>query len=280
MKLIQYTSALAAVLLAVSCVSQQKMPKYLEGATNESISKQTDFPELIIQKNDQLAIQVYSDYFPDPLDPQTNKNPDLLYNQPLPGGGATTGTSTTANNTSTTGGYLVDGAGNIDFPRLGKIHAEGLSKKQLEAEIKKRLTTPVELLKNPTVLIRFQTYKIITVGEFNSPQVLNIPTEKVNIFEAISMSGGITEWGQKDRVKVIREQDGKREMGIVDLSSENVFASPYYYLRQNDILLIDPIDDKAKAKDEARTLSRFTFATSIVSTAAVIASIIISITRK
>jgi len=274
MKLFNYTSTLAAVLLTVSCVTQQKMPKYLEGATNESIDKQSHFPELIIQKNDQLAIQVYSDYLP--KDP----NPDLLYNQPLPGGGGATGTSTTANNTSTTGGFLVDGEGNIDFPRLGKIHAEGLSKKQLEAEIKKRLTTPVELLKNPTVLIRFQTYKIVTIGEFNAPQVLNIPTEKVNIFEAISMAGGITEWGRKDEIKVIREQDGKREMGVVDLSSANVFASPYYYLRQNDILLIDPINDKAKVKDEARTLGRLSFATTIASTAAVIASIIISISRK
>lgn len=274
MKLINYTSTLAVVLMIVSCVSQQKLPKYLENATNESIDKQTSFPELIIQKNDQLAIQVYSDYLP--KDP----NPDLLYNQPLPGGGGAAGTGNTASNTSTASGYLVDGEGNIDFPRLGKIHAEGLTKKQLEAEIKKRLTTPVELLKNPTVLIRFQTYKIITVGEFNSPQVLNIPTEKVNIFEAISMSGGITEWGRKNEVKVIREQDGKREMGIVDLSSSSVFTSPYYYLRQNDILLVDPIEDKAKTKDEARTLSRFTFATSLVSTAAVIVSIILSVTRK
>ncbi|MGJ7031909.1 polysaccharide biosynthesis/export family protein [Niabella hirudinis] len=264
---------LIVVLFTASCVTQQKMPKYLEGATNESIDKQTPFPELIIQKNDQLAIQVYSDYIP------KEANTDQLYNQPLPGGGGATGGGATASNTSTSG-YLVDGEGNIDFPRLGKIHAEGLTKKQLGAEIKKRLTTPVELLKNPTVLIRFQTYKIITLGEFTTPQVLNIPTEKVNIFEAISMAGGITEWGRKDEVKVIREQDGKREMGVVNLSSADVFASPYYYLRQNDILLVDPISDKAKAKDEARTLSRFTFATSIVSTAAVIVSIILSVGRK
>ncbi|SDC69711.1 polysaccharide biosynthesis/export family protein [Niabella drilacis] len=279
MKLFNYTSALMAVVLMVSCVTQQKMPKYLEGAANEAIDKQTSFPELIIQKNDQLAIQVYSDYLPDPKSEKTESNPDLLYNQPIPRGGGAVSASTSANNTSTSG-YLVDGEGNIDFPRLGKIHAEGLSKKQLEAEIKKRLTTPVELLHNPTVLIRFQTYKIITLGEFNAPQVLNIPTEKVNIFEAISMAGGITEWGRKDAVKVIREQDGKREMGVVDLSSASVFTSPYYYLRQNDILLIDPVNDKQQVKDETRRLSRISFATSIASTAAVIASIIISITRK
>ncbi|MBZ4189985.1 polysaccharide biosynthesis/export family protein [Niabella beijingensis] len=274
MKLFNYPFILAAVLLFGSCTIQQKLPKYLEGATNESINKQIQFPELVIQKNDQLAIQVYSDYLP--KDP----NPDLLYNQPLPGGGAAGMGSTASNTTSTASGYLVDGDGNIDFPRLGKIHAEGLTKKQLEAEIKKRLVTPVELLKNPTVLIRFQTYKIITVGEFTNPQVLNIPTEKVNIFEAIAMSGGITEWGKKEEVKIIREQDGKREMGVVNLSSADIFSSPYYFLRQNDILLVDPVNDKAKANDEARTLRRFTFATSMISAAAVITSVIISASRK
>lgn len=261
---------LAGLLFLASCATQQKMPQYLEGISNETINGQTNFPELVIQKNDQLAIQVFSEYLP--KDP----NPDLLYNQPTPTGG-TSGSGTNSGTTSVSGGYLVDVDGNIDYPRLGKIHAAGLTKKQLENEIKKRLTTPVELLKNPSVIIRFQSYKVTTIGEFNAPQVLNIPTEKLTIFEAVSMSGGITEWGRKDSVKIIREQDGKRETGIVNLSSPAVFSSPYYYLKQNDILLIDPINDKARSKDEARTLSRFTFATALVSAAAVIVSLVLAI---
>src|SRR5690606_25001647 len=96
----------------------------------------------------------------------------------------------------------------------------------------------------------FQSYKITAVGEFNAPQTFNIPTEKVNIFQAVSMAGGITQWGQKDQVKIIREHNGVRELGIVDLSSPDVFTSPFYFLKQNDIILVDPIPQKARVMDE------------------------------
>lgn len=259
-------------LFFASCAVQTKLPLYLEGASNENIAKNIAAPELKIQKNDLLAIQVYSDYLPQ------GTNPDVLYNQPTPSGGGEVGGNTNAN-TTTTGGYLVDANGNIEYPRLGLIKADGLTKLQLEQEIKRKLTSPVELLKNPTVIVRFQSYKITLLGEFNSPQTLNIPTEKVNLFEAISMAGGITEWGRKDEIKVVREQDGQREMGIVNLASPEVFNSPYYYLKQNDILLIDPIPEKAKIKDEQTNSSRVSIVASIVTALLAVTSMVITITR-
>lgn len=261
---------LSGIVTIASCTTQQKMPVYLQDASNENIEKNIIVPELKIQKNDLLAIQVYSDYIP------REANPDALYNQPTPTGGSTGGV-TTANTTTTTGGYLVDINGNIDYPRLGLIKVEGLTKLQLENEIKRRLTSPVELLKNPTVIVRFQSYKITLLGEFNAPQTLNIPTEKINVFEAISMAGGITEWGRKDQVQVIREQDGRREVGIVDLSSPTVFNSPYYFLKQNDILLINPIALKAKARDEQTTMSRISLATGIFSSIVAITTFILTL---
>lgn len=261
---------LSCIVTIASCTTQQKMPVYLQDASNENIEKNIIVPELKIQKNDLLAIQVYSDYIP------REANPDALYNQPTPTGGSTGGV-TTANTTTTTGGYLVDINGNIDYPRLGLIKVEGLTKLQLENEIKRRLTSPVELLKNPTVIVRFQSYKITLLGEFNAPQTLNIPTEKINVFEAISMAGGITEWGRKDQVQVIREQDGRREVGIVDLSSPTVFNSPYYFLKQNDILLINPISLKAKARDEQTTMSRISLATGIFSSIVAITTFILTL---
>lgn len=256
------------VAFFASCKLQQKMPVYLENANNNNIAENIQIPELKIQKNDQLAIQVYSDYLTQGV------NPDELYNQPTPVGGANSDGSTTS-----TGGYLVDNNGNITYPRLGTIKAEGLTKLQLEAEIKKRLVTPVELLKNPTVIVRFQSYKITLLGEFNSPMTLNIPTEKINAFEAISMAGGITEWGRKDSIKVIREQDGKREVGNLNLSSPDVFNSPYYYLKQNDILVVNPIPEKAKLADEQRNYSRLSLGTSLISLALSLTFAVLSLTK-
>ncbi len=260
-------------LMVTSCAVQSKMPLFLESADNENIEKNINIPELKIQKNDLLAIQVYSDYFP------KDANPDDLYNQPRPSGGLTSG-NTQVNTTSTSGGYLVDANGNIDYPRLGLIKAEGLTKLQLEEEIKKRLTSPVVLLTNPTVIVRFQSYKVTLLGEFNAPQTLNIPVEKMTVFEAIAMAGGITEWGRKDHVQVIREQNGVREIGIIDLSSPTAFSSPYYFLKQNDIILINPIPEKAKLRDEQATLGRVSFISSISGVALGVVSLIITLTRN
>jgi polysaccharide biosynthesis/export protein len=268
MKRLSALTILSGVLIFASCKIQQKMPLYLENASQDNIEKNIVVPDLKIQKNDLLAIQVYSDYLP------KDANPDPYYNQPTPSGGMPSGGQVT---TTSMSGYLVDQNGYITYPRLGLIKAEGLSKEELEAEIKKRLITPIELLKNPIVIIRFQSYKIVALGEFNNPGILNIPTEKVDIFEAISMAGGITEWGRKDQVKVIREQDGKRELGIVDLSSAQIFNSPYYYLKQNDKLLVDPIKLKARLKDENTTLTRTGFIMTFVSAAALIFGIIRSL---
>ena len=264
MKITTSILIILAVLIFSSCKITQKIPQYLETATEDNIDKQLVFPELKIQKNDLLAIQVYSDAIP------KEAKPDELYNQPTPLGGIMNNSTNLQANTTTTGGYLVDAEGYITYPRLGHIKAEGLTKEQLGEAIKQKLTKPVELLKNPEVIIRFQSYKIVMLGELNQSQTLNIPTEKVNIFEAISMAGGVTEWGRKDRVQVIREQDGKREYGIVDLSSPEIFKSPYYYLKQNDIVLVDPIPEKAKLRDEGTTIARAGFAVSIVTAALVI----------
>lgn len=274
MKIFNISALLLFLIVLGSCKVQQNLPQYLEGASNENIAKNVQAPELIIQKNDLLAIQVYSEYLPQVA------NPDVLYNQPTPAGGAVTAVNTGGGTTNPSGGYLVDGNGNIDYPRLGLIKADGLTKLQLEQEIKKRLTSPVELLKNPTVIVRFQSYKITLLGEFNAPQTLNVPTEKMTVFEAISMAGGITEWGKKDEIKVIREQDGKREVGIVNLASPEVFNSPYYFLKQNDILLIDPIPEKAKLKDEQTNLGRVSLVASLTTVAISITSMIIALTSK
>jgi polysaccharide export outer membrane protein len=103
-------------------------------------------------------------------------------------------------------GFLVDVNGNIEYPRLGTIHADGLTKIQLADEIKKKLTDPEpDLLTNPSVIIRFLNYKVTVLGQVGHEGVLNIPAEKVTILEAIGLAGGITEFGKKDEVKILRE---------------------------------------------------------------------------
>ncbi|MDF2379949.1 polysaccharide biosynthesis/export family protein [Nostoc ellipsosporum NOK] len=238
-----------------SCSTQKKTPYYFENV-KDTITNPVAYPEIKIQKNDLLSIQVYSD--------ATRPEVDALYN--LPGAGA----SGSGGQVPGPSGFLVDPDGNIQYPRLGVFHAEGLTKKQLADEIVKRLTSPVELLHNPTVIIRFLNFKVSVIGEVNSQGPFTLPNEKVTILDAIALAGGMTDFGRKEKVKVLRERDGRTEIGNIDLSSDSLFHSPYYNLMQNDIVFVEPTRQKQKMNDQSQTMQRATLALSVITAAAFI----------
>jgi polysaccharide export outer membrane protein len=206
--------------------------------------------ELIIQKNDLLSIQVYSNS----IKPEVS---DAIYNPAALN--ATGGTNSSV-------GYLVDLDGNIKFPRIGTIHAEGLTKRQLGDSIASRITD----LENPTVIIRFLNYRVTVLGEVGHQGTFVIPYEKVTIFEALGLAGDIPVTGKKQNVKIIREINGDREIGTIDLTSKNVFDSPYFNLQQNDVVLVEPKKAKVKQVDQSIVIQRITFALSIVTSLALL----------
>lgn len=246
---------LALSVYCISCGTQKKAPYYLENVNDTSGKGEVKITELLIQKNDLLSIQVYSKS----TLPEVS---DAIYNLPS---GSAAGIAT---------GFLVDASGNIEYPRLGTIHAEGLTKLQLSDEIKKRLTHPVEVLKDPSVIIRFLNFRVTILGEVAKIGPVTVPGERLTILEAIGIAGGITDYGKKNIVKIIREIGGKREVGYIDLSSKDIFESPYYNLMQNDVVLVEQTRQKARMGDQALVQQRIGFAISIISAAAVIYSII------
>ena len=141
-------------------------------------------------------------------------------------------------------GYLVDTNGNIDFPILGEIHVEGLTRMQLTELIKNKLIEG-DLIKDPIVTVQFLNYKVSVMGEVNRPGSFNISGDRITLLEALSMAGDLTIYGRRDRVGVIRENNGKRTILFHDLRSAEIFNSPCYYLQQNDIVYVEP--NKAKS---------------------------------
>jgi polysaccharide export outer membrane protein len=259
MKFIRCLLLLSFPLYILSCSTQQKVPNYIQNVTDSSGKGVIHAPILRIQKDDLISIHIYS----------TSSKPeaDALYNI-----SASTGTESGLSSSSSPG-FLVDAAGNIQHPKLGVIHAEGMTKEDLAAEIKKRLTEPVKLLEDPTVIIRFQNLKITVIGEVNRQGVVTIPSERVTILEAVGLAGGLTDYAVKTSVKIIRETDGKREVGVVDLSSKELFESPYYTLRQNDLVIIDPTTKKAKKADQDMVIQRVSFGLSVITAIALVYNI-------
>ena len=172
-------------------------------------------------------------------------------------------------------GYLVDNNGNIEHHRLGTIHAEGLTKNELAAEIKKRLKEPVEVMTDPTVLIRFLNLKITILGQVGREGAISVPGERINILEAVGLAGGITDYGKKTNIRVVRESNGQRETGFVDLTSKDLFDSPFYNLVQNDIIIVESTSQKLKETEQARTMQKISFALTLVTASAALSNILI-----
>jgi len=257
MKLLGIVLFLGFIAHFVSCSSQKKLPNYLENVSDTTIRADVQIPELRIQKSDLLSIQVYSAS----TKPEIS---DAIFN--LPGQGSPEGGTTTT-------GYLVDVNGYIEYPRIGLIKAEGLTKLQLADAIKRKINEKDSVLTNPSVIIRFQNLKVTLLGEVNREGPISVPAERVTILEAIGLAGGIKEWGMKDSVMVIRELDGKRTAGWVDLTSNNLFESPYYHLMQNDVILVEPSKRKAKKTEQEVFYRQAAFVVSLITAIAVVITV-------
>lgn len=255
----KFTRTIFLLILPVyffSCGTQHRLPNYLENTTDTTIiNKEVKTPELKIQKNDLLSIQVYS------KSTQPEKS-DVLYNLPS--------TNNASGQTSNNTGFLVDVNGNIEYPRIGVLHVEGLTKQQTTDLIKNKINATDTVLSDPSVIIRLMNYKVTVLGQVGHEGPVTVPGEKINILEAVGLAGGINDYGKKNTVKIIRETDGKREIGIIDLSSKDLFDSPYYNLVQNDVLIVEPTKQKAKQVDQSIVAQRVSFALSVITAAAFI----------
>jgi polysaccharide biosynthesis/export protein len=247
-------------IVMASCRPQRAVYNYLEDVKDTSFKKSVFITESLIQKSDLLSITINSAS----LDPKV----DALYNTVGSPGGVGFGSQTAGGQL---GGYLVDVNGEIEIPRVGRIKAEGLKKSELETIIKSKLEGQ---LNNPTVIVRFMNFRITVLGEVGAPGVLNVPTERLTILEAVGMAGGVTEFGQIKNVKVLRENNGVRELGVLDLTSQNIFESPYYQLQQNDILLVDQTRYKLRQTEQQRVSQQIGFVTGIISTVAIIVTLL------
>ena len=173
--------------------------------------------------------------------------------------------------------YLVNTEGNITFPVLGEIKAEGLTKMELAQTIK-NLIYPRYIKEDPIITIRYANYKTSVLGEVARPGVFPIDNEKVNVFEAIAMAGDLTIFGRRNNVLLIREEsNGKRETYRLNLSDKNLIHSPYFFMQQNDVLYVQPNGPKARSSafSTAETLS-----ISIVGTLISLASFLALILKK
>jgi polysaccharide export outer membrane protein len=245
-----------------SCVNTRETT-LMQGQFDTTQLSKINLTEPVIQKGDILGIAVFSD----------NAAATSLFNQAPSSvggsgsgvGGAVSSPGSGAANTS----YLVDINGNIQFPVIGQLHVEGETRLQLKDSLDSRLSV---YLKNPYYTIRFLNARFTMLGEVNHPGVFVIPTDKVTLLEALGMAGDLTFYGRRDNVMFIRQNNGKREFARLDLRKPEILSSPYFYLQQNDVVIVEASKRKAVANDQV-TMRNITIGATIISTIAILYSI-------
>src|SRR5690349_4799991 len=243
-------SVLIVLLASASCVNTKKAV-YFSDQKSGSFDAPV-IPKLVIANNDLLSISVSS------LNPEAS----AVFNSP---------NNAPASNTSTTAaatGYLVDGDGNIQFPFLGAVKAAGLTKDELKDKLTKDLVDK-KLLVDPIITIRFLNFKVTVLGEVAHPTVVTVPSERISLLEALGLAGDLTIYAKRDNVLIIRDEDGKKVTHRLDLNSTEVFNSPYYYLKSNDVVYVEP--SKAKVATTSRATQWIPIVLSVLSLGIIVA---------
>lgn len=225
--------ALGMSLILSSCGSLKKTV-YFQDVDQEVVQEISMKYEVHILKDDLLSVVVNS----------TNPELAVPFNAPVVShqiGGNPYGQATVL-------GYLVDSDGYIDYPVLGRIKVEGMTRNELTVYIKERIISE-GYINDPIVSVKFLNYKVSVMGEVSRPGTFSVTGDRITLLEALSMAGDLTIYGKRDRVAVIRESNGIRSLKYLDLRSAKIFESPYYYLQQNDIVYVEPNKRKAQQSE-------------------------------
>lgn len=250
MKIKTVTAILVAIMLTSCKTSQNRVSYFQDLGYNVSADSIANY-EIKICPDDQLSIYV-SSVDPNAVTAFNSQNPDQL--------------------------YLVDSKGCIDFPVIGKLIVAGKTRNELVEIFKDKISA---YAKSPIVSIQIANFKVSVLGEVNSPGVQMVTNERVSILDAIGMAGDLTLYGERSNVVLIRDNNGKKEYHRFDLTSSDMLSSPYFYLKQNDIIYVEP--NKARrgnAKYSQNAQFNISVASTVVSAISVLASLTIALLVK
>lgn len=252
MKRIKLFVILACIaVMACSCISSKEV-SYLQNLHhNQTVPLNRNF-EAVISPYDQLRITVVG----------VGEEKELA--EPFnPFGNAQNMASQNAI------GYLVDVNGDLQFPTLGQIHVKGLTRLQLQEIIKNKLVEG-GYMNDPMVDVRFMNFRVFVLGTADGGKVLNIDNERCTFLEALAMAGGLNQYTKRDKIAVMREENGKIVTRFLDPRSTDVIYDPYFLLQQNDIIITQSFRRAYTQQNWDRTVSIVSAAASVLSSAAMI----------
>jgi len=236
---LRFITLLFVIAINSSCVSNKKIAYFqdIQSVNQAKLDSAITFTEPVIQPDDILSINVFT------LNLQNGAIVNQAASTPTLGGN--TNTSLATQNT----GFLVDKNGEIELSLIGKLKVAGLTTYQARELIRDKAS---EVYKQPNVQLRFANFKVSVLGEVTSPSAYTLPNEKVTVLDALSLAGDLTIYGRRDNILIVRDNNGKKEFARLDLNSSKIFNSPFYYLKQNDVIYVEPNKRKVSASNSAQ----------------------------
>lgn len=216
---------------------------------NSGLNKQA---ESKIRKADLLSIMVSS----------LNPAEDLTFNA-----AAASGAATNASGSGSNSGYLVDANGNIQVHRLGQIHAEGMTRRELKEKIQKDISP---YLKDPVVTVRYLNHRVTVLGEVAKSSIVQMPEERLTLLEVLGSSGDVTTFAKRDNILIIRETDNGKQFKRVNLEDHSIFTSEWYYMQPDDVVYVEPNNKKVEEEKRNKRQQTIAMALSGVSVAIII----------
>lgn len=173
--------------------------------------------------------------------------------------------------------YLVDSEGNISFPVIGKVKAAGLSRQQLAENLRSSIATRVP---DAQVNVQIVNYEITVLGEVARPGIITIKNDRVSILDALGRVGDLGINANRKNILVMRDNNGQKEFGRMDITSPDIFTSPYYYLHQNDVVYVEPNDPKKKNANYSQAQQyTITIVSTILTAVSIITSVVINVVK-
>lgn len=267
LKLLKYVLAALVLTVVCSCKIQNDLT-YMADLSGTPVGQlATARNDITIEPEDELMITV------------TAEIPAVVARYNRPAISSQSGVKTEVASGQTMQTYIVDRSGDIDFPVLGKIHVAGLTTSRLRDYLLKQIEKDV---KDPVVSVRLVNFKVNVLGEVDEPKVVESKRERLTLFDALAACGDLTEYGRRDAVAVIRENpDGTSTYATLNLADSKITSSPYFVLKQNDVVYVAPNDIKqSNSKYNQNNGFKLSVISTVISGISVIASLVIALSVK